>query len=199
MKRKENIVSDKHKCSCGKTYTYKQGLYVHRKKSNCKEKENENKLNVQIDNLQVETDKLKCSYQSQTQELVRIEKELERLKKENERLKLKIQKQEKQENRKVSPSSISDKRQYQKRLKLTNKEREQIAETQQSQCKLCESALPEYYHIDHIVALQFGGSNEMDNLQAICAGCHNTKTVLETKNAKKIKEAIYAILYPTSM
>ena len=82
-------------------------------------------------------------------------------------------------------------------MKLTSNERELIADSQKSQCKLCESALPEYYHIDHIIALQFGGSNAFDNLQAICAGCHNHKTILETKNAKRIKEAIYGIIYPT--
>lgn len=33
-------------------------------------------------------------------------------------------------------------------------------------------------HADHIVALSQGGTNRMENLQGLCASCHNRKTAL---------------------
>ncbi len=34
-------------------------------------------------------------------------------------------------------------------------------------------------HIDHIIAKAKGGSDDMDNLQTLCASCHSRKTVRE--------------------
>ena len=198
-----NQANQKNKCACGKIYQFKQGLHVHRKTCNYKEQTetestetestetlyNELKRDIQIQKEQHQKDKDELRNQlslllemdtiktidEQSKEIVRLKKEITKYKQER----------------------ISGKTLYQKRLKLTSNERELIAESQKSQCKLCDSTLPEYYHIDHIIALQFGGSNAFDNLQAICAGCHNHKTILETKNAKRIKEAIYGILYPS--
>lgn len=34
-------------------------------------------------------------------------------------------------------------------------------------------------HVDHIVALKDGGTHSMDNLQGLCASCHNRKTATE--------------------
>ena len=36
------------------------------------------------------------------------------------------------------------------------------------------------YDIDHIVELRSGGSNEVDNLQALCPACHRVKTSRNT-------------------
>ncbi len=32
------------------------------------------------------------------------------------------------------------------------------------------------YHIDHIIELQYGGTNHHSNLQALCPSCHSVKT-----------------------
>ena len=34
-------------------------------------------------------------------------------------------------------------------------------------------------HVDHIVALKDGGTDSMENLQGLCASCHNRKTATE--------------------
>ena len=178
-KLRENDKSTLYECSCGKTFKQSAGLSRHKRSSDiCRKTNEKDQLEVktkEITRLQTENQTTLTTIEEQSKEIVRLKKEITKFKQER----------------------ISGKTLYQKRLKLTSNERELIADSQKSQCKLCESALPEYYHIDHIIALQFGGSNAFDNLQAICAGCHNHKTILETKNAKRIKEAIYGIIYPT--
>ena len=45
-------------------------------------------------------------------------------------------------------------------------------------CALCQRRLPEDatdIHIDHIVPLARGGTSELENLQAVCAGCNMRK------------------------
>jgi len=42
-------------------------------------------------------------------------------------------------------------------------------------CVRCRTALAT--EVDHILALANGGGNEDDNLQCLCAGCHELKTL----------------------
>ena len=55
---------------------------------------------------------------------------------------------------------------------------------QEGLCAACREKLmePEY---DHIVPLYCGGANAVDNLQALCAACHSTKTRRDNREAKK--------------
>ena len=56
-------------------------------------------------------------------------------------------------------------------------------------CRLCKEELGDLrWQCDHIVPLWDGGSNDMKNLQALCANCHSEKTILETRaRAKRAK------------
>ena len=44
----------------------------------------------------------------------------------------------------------------------------------------CDRQLPAWYEVDHIVRLEHGGSNNVDNLVALCRDCHGKKTAMET-------------------
>lgn len=44
-----------------------------------------------------------------------------------------------------------------------------------------EGYLQKSLHLDHVVALVDGGSNEDDNLQLLCGFCHKRKTGLEKR------------------
>jgi 5-methylcytosine-specific restriction protein A len=55
-----------------------------------------------------------------------------------------------------------------------------IAAKQGWKCRECSTILPATYEVDHIIRLQHGGSNEIDNLQALCPSCHRNKTMMET-------------------
>jgi 5-methylcytosine-specific restriction endonuclease McrA len=52
-----------------------------------------------------------------------------------------------------------------------------VASKQKWGCKNCKNILEATYEIDHIIALEDGGSNYIDNLQALCRNCHGKKTM----------------------
>jgi hypothetical protein len=57
--------------------------------------------------------------------------------------------------------------------------KKKIAAGQQWKCGNCQALLDETFEVDHRVALFNGGSNEPDNLVALCPHCHRKKTVDE--------------------
>ena len=73
--------------------------------------------------------------------------------------------------------------------------RNEVICKQNRQCNACTKPLTEYNtNIDHKIGVQFGGTNDMDNLQALCVECHSEKTIKERRNCKKIRNAIEQIL-----
>ncbi|MBM3455339.1 MAG: HNH endonuclease [Bacteroidetes bacterium] len=55
-----------------------------------------------------------------------------------------------------------------------------VAAQQSWKCGHCSRQLPAWYEVDHIVRLEHGGSNNVDNLVALCRDCHGKKTAIET-------------------
>jgi hypothetical protein len=51
-----------------------------------------------------------------------------------------------------------------------------VAYLQGWKCDVCKRGLDHTYEIDHKIELRNGGSNETDNLVALCASCHRLKT-----------------------
>jgi 5-methylcytosine-specific restriction endonuclease McrA len=47
-----------------------------------------------------------------------------------------------------------------------------VAAEQKWTCAHCLQLLPWTYEVDHIKALYLGGTNERENLQALCPNCH---------------------------
>ena len=54
-----------------------------------------------------------------------------------------------------------------------------VASSQNWQCKHCQKKLPAWFEVDHVMKLEYGGSNNVDNLEALCRDCHGKKTALE--------------------
>ena len=54
-----------------------------------------------------------------------------------------------------------------------------VAANQGWTCDHCKCQLPAWYEIDHKIRLEYGGSNHVDNLVALCRNCHGKKTALE--------------------
>ena len=46
-------------------------------------------------------------------------------------------------------------------------------------CNHCSKQLPAWFEVDHKVRLEYGGSNHVDNLEALCRDCHGKKTAME--------------------
>ena len=62
---------------------------------------------------------------------------------------------------------------------VTGLMKKKIAASQEWKCGNCKSLLDETYEVDHRKALFQGGTNEPENLVALCPNCHRHKTVEE--------------------
>ena len=54
-----------------------------------------------------------------------------------------------------------------------------VAAQQGWKCTHCKQPLPAWFEVDHKLRLEYGGSNHIDNLEALCRDCHGKKTALE--------------------
>ena len=81
-----------------------------------------------------------------------------------------------------------------KRHKISVTWRPIVATNQDQLCGICKKHLPKHYHLDHIVALQFGGTDHQDNLIALCYYCHVQKSKRELACRQEIRCAIQNIL-----
>jgi hypothetical protein len=54
-----------------------------------------------------------------------------------------------------------------------------VASQQNWKCKHCKCQLPAWFEVDHVKKLEYGGSNSIDNLEALCRNCHGKKTAFE--------------------
>lgn len=54
-----------------------------------------------------------------------------------------------------------------------------IAAQQNWKCGKCGCMLPAWFEVDHKLRLEYGGSNHISNLEALCRNCHGEKTALE--------------------
>ena len=54
-----------------------------------------------------------------------------------------------------------------------------VASQQNWKCAHCQHQLEAWYDVDHKVRLEYGGSNHISNLEALCKNCHGKKTAME--------------------
>lgn len=54
-----------------------------------------------------------------------------------------------------------------------------VASMQNWKCEDCRQKLNAWFEVDHKTRLEYGGSNEVDNLVALCRNCHGKKTAFE--------------------
>lgn len=54
-----------------------------------------------------------------------------------------------------------------------------VASSQNWKCGDCGIKLPAWFEVDHRIRLEYGGSNHVDNLVALCRDCHGKKTAME--------------------
>jgi 5-methylcytosine-specific restriction enzyme A len=61
--------------------------------------------------------------------------------------------------------------------KVSDQLKKIVASQQKWNCKKCKNILDATYEVDHIIALEDGGNNDIHNLQALCRNCHGKKTM----------------------
>jgi hypothetical protein len=54
-----------------------------------------------------------------------------------------------------------------------------VASKQNWRCGECGDQLSAWFEVDHKMRLEYGGSNHIDNLVALCRECHGRKTTIE--------------------
>lgn len=86
------------------------------------------------------------------------------------------------------PNSTLDQSQYSTKLRqsgesnkrcVSETKKKYVASQQGWCCGKCKKSLPAWFEVDHTVRLEHGGSNNIDNLVALCRDCHGEKTALE--------------------
>lgn len=65
------------------------------------------------------------------------------------------------------------------RRSVSESKKKFVAASQEWCCGHCRQRLEASYEVDHIVRLDRGGSNEVENLVALCRNCHGRKTSRE--------------------
>ena len=74
------------------------------------------------------------------------------------------------------------------RIKFTQEFKEMVLEKSKKKCAGCKCCLKaKKYDIDHIRPLANGGTNQIDNLQALCKSCHQDKTANEHEQGQYVK------------
>lgn len=163
----QNIATTKTHCCtfCNKSFSHSSSLSKHR--SECKKK---NTVPVS------EYELAKCHFENE-KKIMQTEIDA-----------LKLEKEKKQ------PIDMTGQYISTKRKNINKDVRQYIVDKQENSCGECKLPLTLYFQIDHIVGLQFGGTNEETNLMALCCECHAIKSITENKCRKQIKNAIQAIL-----
>jgi hypothetical protein len=80
--------------------------------------------------------------------------------------------------------TVSENRMLQSGKKATKRsvsetKKKYVASNQDWKCGDCGCKLPAWFEVDHKVRLEYGGSNHVDNLLALCRECHGKKTTIE--------------------
>lgn len=78
------------------------------------------------------------------------------------------------------------------RRRYTPRERAKVAYRQEYKCAACSLLLCPEWHLDHVVPLSDGGSNESDNVQALCVSCHTDKSAGETMRPRRVRSASHS-------
>jgi len=84
--------------------------------------------------------------------------------------------------------------------RLTNAVKKNVAANQQWKCQICSLLLEATYEIDHVIPKCKGGTNDENNLQALCPNCHRKKTRKDiSKPATKKPKISFPPGYATGM
>ena len=163
---------------CKRSYSHESSLSRHKKIHG-----------VAHHNIDDEVQRVTEAYEKQMTEMKnKFENEIRNLIFENDNMKLmlKIEKMKSQAPI-IQPTNTI-------RRKLTAYVRNQVKEQQDNFCGICKKEITKIFEIDHVIALQYGGSNVMDNLMALCCECHSKKSIAENKCRYEIKECISSII-----
>jgi hypothetical protein len=62
---------------------------------------------------------------------------------------------------------------------VSETKKKHVASLQNWRCKRCNQQLTAWFEVDHTIRLDQGGTNDVQNLVALCRNCHGEKTAME--------------------
>jgi hypothetical protein len=80
-------------------------------------------------------------------------------------------------NKTLAPQSFNIQKPVKRSVSETKKKF--VASQQQWKCGNCKNQLNHTFEIDHKIRLEYGGTNDINNLIALCRNCHGEKTARE--------------------
>lgn len=80
-------------------------------------------------------------------------------------------------NKTLDPQSFNIQKPVKRSVSETKKKF--VASQQQWKCGNCNNQLNHTFEIDHKIRLEYGGTNDINNLIALCRNCHGEKTARE--------------------
>ena len=86
--------------------------------------------------------------------------------------------QQNSENRIMNSGTMNSGKKATKRS-VSETKKKFVASRQDWKCGDCHSQLTAWFEVDHKIRLEYGGSNHVDNLVALCRECHGKKTTME--------------------
>jgi 5-methylcytosine-specific restriction endonuclease McrA len=191
-------------CICGKSYSYSQSLRLHQRTcelyQNSDEKPNPS-INMIISSrivqqLRIENNDLREKQKSFHNELDELRAQIALLQdKEIQPHEMKakpaVHVEQDRDTDRVHQQNI---KRRDKRKKINKDTRKRIVDNQENTCGECKLVLSPYFELDHVIGLQFGGTDDESNLMALCRECHAIKSIKENQRRKLIKDAIQTIL-----
>lgn len=168
--------------ACGKKYSHRQSLHTH-------------KLLCFVCVVTVPVVNNAPPFQETLQQKI-YEMEIA-FEKERQEMKLAFEESMKKQIQKIAVLENNAHKSRDKRKKISKEMRQHLVEKQQKLCGECKLGLSLYFQIDHIIGLQFGGTDDESNLRAICCECHAIKSVNENRHRKRIQDTIQTILRET--
>lgn len=72
-------------------------------------------------------------------------------------------------------NAINPQKKQQHKRSVSETKKKYVASSQNWTCKNCHEKLEATFEVDHVIELQDGGTNEIDNLVALCRNCHGKK------------------------
>jgi hypothetical protein len=83
------------------------------------------------------------------------------------------------QNKIVSEDRILESGKKATKRSVSETKKKYVASNQDWKCGECKEKLKATFEVDHIIKLEYGGSNHVDNLRALCRECHGNKTMIE--------------------
>lgn len=84
------------------------------------------------------------------------------------------------------------------RQRLTDQERAKLFLDRGGRCHVCGRKLRsgDTWQLDHVIALEVGGTDTLDNLAPCCSWCHKGKTAEDHGKAAKVRAVAVACILP---